>query len=223
MTKALREAVGGKPLDAFAFYWPFMFIDGLDVVDGETIRNVIAACCCVFVVSLVMLADVLAALIVLLMIGLVDVCILGYMSHWNLPFNSVTAINLVLAVGLAVDYSVHICHSFLVATGTGHERATTAVDTIGMSVFNGAFSTFLAVLPLAMGQSYVFKVFFKMWLMIIVFGLYFGVIVLPLLLRYAGGLVGQAEAQVPYEDGSTTKDAKDAASVAPEEGKVQEE
>merc|ERR1712054_352228 len=112
----------------------------------------------------------------------VDVCILGYMSHWNLDFNSVTAINLVLAVGLAVDYSAHIAHSFLVSKGCGLERAKEAVDHIGASVFNGAFSTFLAVLPLGLSKSYVFQVFFKMWFMIVIFGTYFGIIVLPLVL-----------------------------------------
>jgi predicted RND superfamily exporter protein len=188
--EAIRGCVGDTPLNALAFAFPLLFIDGLEVVDRETIQNVIIACACVFLVTLVMLADLLAATMVLLMIALVDVCILGYMAHWGLDFNSVTAINLVLAVGLAVDYSAHIAHSFLVAKGSGMERATEAVDHIGSSVFNGAFSTFLAVLPLGLSKSYVFQVFFKMWFMIIIFGVYFGMIVLPVLLRFVSPLVG---------------------------------
>merc|ERR1712137_1414500 len=125
----------------------------------------------VFIVNLIMLGDVLAATLVLTMIGLIDVCILGYMAHWDLDFNSVTAINLVLAVGLAVDYSAHIAHSFLVTQApSGAERARHAVEHIGISVLNGAFSTFLAVFPLCVSKSYVFQVFFKMWFMIIIFG-----------------------------------------------------
>merc|ERR1712139_120892 len=111
------------------------------VVDEETIHNVVIACVCVFVVNLVMLADVLAATLVLTMIALIDVCILGFMPYLDLDFNSVTAINLVLAVGLAVDYSAHIAHSFLVTQApTGPERARHAVEHIGISVLNGAFS-----------------------------------------------------------------------------------
>jgi len=190
LTTSTRESVGGKPLKAFPFARPYLYFDGLAVVDKETIQNIIGACICVFLVNVVMLADIVASLLVLLMIGFVDILILGYMAHWELDFNSVTAINLVLAVGLAVDYSAHIAHSFLVAKGTGLERAKEAVDHIGMSVFNGAFSTFLAILPLGLSKSYVFTVFFKMWFMIIIFGSYFGLIVLPIFLRFLAPFIG---------------------------------
>jgi predicted RND superfamily exporter protein len=203
MMNAVRDCVDGKALSSFPFNSPFLYFDGLAVVDTECIQNVVIACACVFVVALILLADLFAALLVLLMIGLVDICILGYMAHWELDFNSVTAINLVLAVGLAVDYAAHIMHKFLVVHGSGAERAMQAVDHIGASVFNGAFSTFLAVLPLGLSKSYVFQVFFKMWFMIIVFGVYFGVVVLPVLLKFASPIIGAQEPKV-YETSTPT-------------------
>jgi len=199
MTVTIRASVGGKPLNAFPFNTPFLYFDGLAVVDTETVNNIIGACVCVFVVNMVMLADLVAALLVLLMIGFVDICILGYMAHMGLDFNSITAINLVLAVGLAVDYSAHIAHSFLVAKGPGLERAKEAIDHVGMSVFSGAFSTFLAILPLGLGKSYVFGVFFKMWFMIVVFGSYFGLIVLPIFLRFLGPCIGAEQVEDPTQ------------------------
>jgi len=201
LTVSTRASVNGQPLSAFPFYTPYLYFDGNAVVAEETIQNILIAGVCVFIVNLVMLADLFAAGLVLLMIAFVDACILGYMAHWGLPFNSVTAINLVLAVGLAVDYSAHIAHSFLVETGPGLERAKKAVDHIGFSVFNGAFSTFLAIMPLGLGKSYVFGVFFKMWFMIIIFGTYFGLIVLPILLRFLSPCIGsqQDEAEAPKE------------------------
>jgi predicted RND superfamily exporter protein len=203
-TKGIRSCVDDRPLDAFAFFYGFLFYDGLAVVEKETIQNVLVACGCVFIVNVIMLADFLAAFLVLSMIGFVDVCILGFMGHWELDFNSVTAINLVLAVGLAIDYSAHIAHSFLVSKGSGLDRAKEAVDHIGASVFNGAFSTLLAVLPLAFSKSYVFQVFFKMWLMIIIFGTYFGLIVLPVVLRLCAPCIGaQGDLGTPEKDTET--------------------
>jgi len=207
LTKTTRASVNGQPLGAFPFFTAFLYFDGNAVVGSETIQNILIACVCVFIVNLVMLADFFAAALVLLMIGLVDICILGYMAHWGLDFNSVTAINLVLAVGLAVDYSAHIAHSFLVEKGPGVERAKKAVDHIGYSVFNGGLSTFLAIMPLGLGKSYVFGVFFKMWFMIIIFGLYFGVIVLPILLRFLSPCIGAEQGEATADGpGSTTKD-----------------
>jgi len=36
----------------------------------------------------------------------------------GLTYNAVTCLNIVFAVGIAVDYTMHITHSFLNATGT---------------------------------------------------------------------------------------------------------
>jgi predicted RND superfamily exporter protein len=193
LMKSVRSTVNGYTLDSFVFSKPLLYFDGLDVIAGETIQNVLVACGIVFVVMLLMLADILASVLVVAMVGLVDVCLLGYMAHWDLDFNSVTAINCVIAVGLAVDYSAHIAHSYLVARGSGLERAKEAIDHIGMSVFHGGFSTLLAVLPLGMSKSYVFRVLFKMWFMIIIFGSYFGIIVLPIMLRCLGPFIGSQE------------------------------
>ena len=59
---------------------------------------------------------------------------------------------------------------------------------MGPSVFHGAFSTLLAIVVLAPSSSYIFSVFFKMWLGIIVFGLANGFVLLPVLLSIMGPL-----------------------------------
>lgn len=40
------------------------------------------------------------------------------MYFWNLTIDTVTCIQLVLAIGLAVDYSAHIGHTYMTVTGT---------------------------------------------------------------------------------------------------------
>ena len=61
-------------------------------------------------------------------------------------------------VGFSVDYSAHIAHAFVHAEGTGEERATEALSTIGRSVLCGGFSTWLAVALLPLSGSYFFEV-----------------------------------------------------------------
>lgn len=63
-----------------------------------------------------------------------------------------------------------------------------ALASMGSSVFHGAASTFLAILPLAAAKSYIFTVFFRMWFGIIVFGVANGFILLPVLLSFIGPL-----------------------------------
>ena len=52
----------------------------------------------------------------LLAVGQVDVA--GSMHFWGLTIDTVTTIILILAIGLAVDYSAHIGHMFMTVTGT---------------------------------------------------------------------------------------------------------
>ena len=57
---------------------------------------------------------------------------------------------------------------------------------MGSSVFHGGFSTLLAISALAPSSSYVFVVFFKLWVGIIVFGMSNGFFLLPVILTYIG-------------------------------------
>ena len=63
-------------------------------------------------------------------------------------------------------------------------------------MFNGGFSTFLAFILLANSKSHVFSTFFKVFFLVIVFGLFNGLLLLPVMLS----LVGPAAYSQPKED-----------------------
>lgn len=77
--------------------------------------NVCLALCAVFVVILIVTANIQVTLFILLCVALVDVFLLGLLHFWGVTFNSVTVVNNVIAIGLAVDYSAHIGHAYLMA------------------------------------------------------------------------------------------------------------
>merc|ERR1711871_113729 len=108
------------------------------------------------------------------------------MWMWGLVIDSVSVINLVLAVGLSVDYSAHIGHCFMLKAGTRNARAKAALADIGAPVINGAFSTFLGVVTLAFSSSYVFRTLFKQFFTTCVFGVFHGAFLLPVLLSWFG-------------------------------------
>lgn len=77
-----------------------------------------------------------------------------FMYAIGLVIDSVSVINLVLAVGLSVDYSAHIGHCFMVKGGPKKDqRVIESLADIGASVVNGALSTFLAVAVLLFSTS----------------------------------------------------------------------
>lgn len=62
----------------------------------------------------------------------------GFLHFWGLTIDNVSVIFIVISLGLSVDYSVHITHSFLHREGTGNERMVSALRDMGVAVANGA-------------------------------------------------------------------------------------
>lgn len=83
------------------------------VFKQEAVQNVTLALAAVLVVMLFVTANVPVTMFILLCIALVDLFLLGLLFYWDITLNSVTVVNNVIAIGLAVDYSAHIGHAFL--------------------------------------------------------------------------------------------------------------
>ncbi|RUS79504.1 hypothetical protein EGW08_012736, partial [Elysia chlorotica] len=103
----------------------------------------------------------------------------GTMHFWNLTIDTVTSIILILSIGLAVDYSAHIGHMFMT-------RTKETLGEMGPCVFYGGFSTFLAFILLSNSNSYVFSTFFKVNFLVVLYGLFHGLVFLPVLLSWLG-------------------------------------
>ena len=185
--RAVSHIFGSRcAADNIVFAAAFVFWEGLAVIKGETVRNVIVAACLVFVVCVLLLADLIMSLVVLTMVALVDVQLLGFMYLWGLSYNSVSFVFLVVSIGIAVDYSVHIARAFMSLRGSRTARARGALREIGGAVLEGAVSTMIPVAILGLASSYVFQVFHQMLVSIVVLGAFNGLIVLPVLLSLVG-------------------------------------
>ncbi|CAH3177391.1 unnamed protein product, partial [Porites evermanni] len=131
------------------------------VILEELFRNMAFNLMVVFVVTLVVLANLRACLMVFTCVGFTLVSITGTMHFWGVTIETVSTILLLIAVGLSVDYASHVAHTFMIISGTRYDRARATLRDIGPAVWNGGFSTFLAIALLAFSESYPSKTFFK--------------------------------------------------------------
>ena len=84
-----------------------------------------------------------------------------------------------------------------------------AVDRIGLAVFNGGVTTFLALVLLAGSTSHTFLTFFKVFVLTVVFGLFHGLVLLPVLLSLVG-----PEMELATEEGGESRSESESSGVS---------
>ena len=88
-----------------------------EIIGYEMWRNVAISLGCVMLVTLLLLANIPMALCVFGSVVVTLADLVGFLDFWDMTIDIVTCVNVVLAIGLCVDYTVHIGHAYLVATG----------------------------------------------------------------------------------------------------------
>jgi len=157
-----------------------------EIIGYELWRNIALAMVCVFVVTLLLLCNIQICIMVILLVVFTLTDIVGFLHFWGITIDIISCVNIVLAIGLCVDYSVHIGHAYLIAKGSPQEKAIEAIETIGPAVFNGGLTTFLALVLCSLSTSHVFITFFKVFALTVIFGLFHGLVLFPVVLSIIG-------------------------------------
>eukprot|EP01121_Diplochlamys_sp_Union-15-3_P002913 TRINITY_DN1274_c1_g2_i2.p1 TRINITY_DN1274_c1_g2~~TRINITY_DN1274_c1_g2_i2.p1 ORF type:complete len:367 (+),score=36.50 TRINITY_DN1274_c1_g2_i2:149-1249(+) len=139
---------------------------------------------CILAVVYIFLGNFKLSLIVIANILLIDVDLLGMMYFWSINLNSVSLILMLISIGLAVDSCAHIAHGYSLSKRHGNCRVILALEHMGSSVFSGALTSFLGILPLGFATHRTLIVFFKFFFSMFLLSMFHGMAVLPVLLSF---------------------------------------
>ncbi|CAM9853375.1 unnamed protein product [Chrysoparadoxa australica] len=172
--------------DPFAYGEAHLLYEMFAVLYREIVVNFSLVLLAVFSLSLLVLGSIRYTMLATFLVMVIDLEILASLVMWNIDLNAISAIELIMAVGLVVDYVVHILHYFLkqpkqLPTVT---RVRDAMGEIGPSVLLGVSTTFLGMVPMSLARSAIFETFFKMFLAIVALASFHGLVLLPVLLSF---------------------------------------
>lgn len=190
---SVRISGGFKDLDVFAYSPFYIFFVQYQTILSLTVVLLGAALALIFGATTLFLGSCTTAAMLTLTVLIILIDIGAFMAWFNISLNAVSLVNLVICVGLAVEFCVHIARAFtLLPEGVKNDRDSRvhyAMITVGGSVFRGITMTkFIGVCVLAFAQSKIFQVFyFRMWFSLIVIASVHALVFLPVLLSLAGG------------------------------------
>lgn len=173
----------------------------------------------ILIIILLVTANAKVMVLVALCVGITDVFLFALIYFWNLTLNPIVLMHVIVSIGISVDYSAHIGYAYLVEplpfdaefTSKAEMRvykSKMALRKMGSSVFHGGFSTFIAILVLAPGTTYIFLAFFKLWIGIILFGMANGFIFLPVILSFIGPTKAVEESEIPTTKAGSEDDTE---------------
>ncbi|KAJ8956648.1 hypothetical protein NQ318_014002 [Aromia moschata] len=124
-------------VDVFPYSVFYVFYEQYLTMWPDTLESLGISLLAIFVVTFLLMGlDIFSSLVVIITISMILVNFGGLMYWWHITLNAVSLVNLVMAVGISVEFCSHLVHSFSVSLkSTRVERAADALAHMGSSIF----------------------------------------------------------------------------------------
>lgn len=193
ITSSQSINAGKSDLTFFMFTKHFYAWELHDLMFKDLMYTLVLGLVSVLVISLLFIPHPFGALVLPLIVGTVYCQLMAFLKLAGIHINVVSAIGLIMSIGLVVDYNMHVALAFYEtkhASISRDEKVRKVLTTMGASIMVGGLTTMTSALPLGLTGSLAFRTFFFTFLAIPVLGLAHGLILLPVILSLWGPHAG---------------------------------
>ena len=114
--RALIEKYYGS--NGYSFHTKYFELAVVNSFGLSMVKQLIVALSTVTLVVLFITFNVRVTVFIVFVVLLVVLYIAGTIHFWGLTLNNVTGMNMIFALGISIDYSVHIAHKYLLIKPT---------------------------------------------------------------------------------------------------------
>ncbi|GBF63542.1 niemann-Pick type C-related protein [Trichophyton mentagrophytes] len=187
-------------IDVFPYSKFYIFFDQYASIVKLTGTLLGAAVGVIFLITSALLGSLFTGGVVTLTVVMIVVDIIGTMAVVGVSLNAISLVNLVICVGISVEFCAHIARAFMFPSASLLEKAPlklrhrsarswAALVNVGGSVLSGITITKLVgICVLAFTRSKIFEIYyFRVWLALVIFAAAHALIFLPVALSFVGG------------------------------------
>ena len=199
--RRIARSIGeSQNISVFPYSKFYIFFDQYSTIVRLTGTLLGSALAIILVISSALLGSIVTGVVVTLTVVMIVADVIGTMALAGVSLNAISLVNLVICVGIGVEFCAHIARAFMFPSRSVMEqaeskfrgrdaRAWTALVNVGGSVFSGITITkFMGVFVLAFTRSKVFEVYyFRIWLALVIFAATHALVFLPVALSLVGG------------------------------------
>ncbi|KAM8901780.1 LOW QUALITY PROTEIN: patched domain-containing protein 3-like [Lycaon pictus] len=181
----LRSRAEKCEIPLMVYNQAFIYFDQYTAILENTVRNVIVASAAIYFIVSLLIPHPLCCLWVTFAIASVIVGVTGFIAFWNVNLDSISMINLVICIGFSFHFSAHISYAFVSSSKPSVNKKTIeALYLLGYPVLQSALSTVIGVCVLSVAKAYIFRTFFKIMFLVMLFGAAHGLIFIPVFLTF---------------------------------------
>ncbi|CAD6191995.1 unnamed protein product [Caenorhabditis auriculariae] len=178
-----RIAAKYEDYNVYAYSDHSPFVDQTMAIDSTIWSSVAAALLCTAIACFMFIPNTTCIIASCYSVFSITIGILGILSLWAVDLDPLSMAALLMAIGFSVDFSSHIAyHYYKSKQPEPVHRIEETLTCIGWPLVQVGLSTIVAVAPLLFKQSYLAMVFLKTIVVVVLLGMFHGLVVLPALL-----------------------------------------
>jgi Niemann-Pick C1 protein len=133
------------------------------------------------------LLDLYTAVMVSVFSYAVVMQVFGMLLPMGIKFSAIPAVSLIMSIGLAVEFTAHICTHFAAAKGSRNDRIGEAMHHMFKPVMDGGLSSFISLSTLSLSPfTFVILYYFGIYMLVVWIGMLNGLVFLPCVLGLCG-------------------------------------